>query len=100
MDAFEKACKQRGIPLYVLPPKSPKLNGTVERMQETWRGEFYEMYDLPDTITGLRPYIQRFQDIYNTYRPHQSLKRRPPARYLQALDPGVALPDSVSKVLI
>ncbi len=70
MDEFEKICQQRGIPLYVLPPKSPKLNATVERMQETWRGEFYEMYDLPDTVAEIRPYIQRFQDIYNTYGPH------------------------------
>lgn len=100
MDAFETACKQRDIPLYVLPPKSPKLNGTVERMQETWRGEFYEMYELPDTVTRLRPYIQRFQDVYNTYRPHKSLRRRPPASYLQTLDPGVDLPRTVSKVLI
>jgi len=99
-DEFEKACKQRGVPLYVLPPKSPKLNATVERMQETWRGEFYEMYQLPDTVTEIRPYIQRFQDVYNTYRPHQSLRRQTPARYLQALDPRVVLPPVVSKVLI
>ena len=100
MDAFEAACKQRRITLYVLPPKSPKLNGTVERMQETWRGEFYEMYDLPDTVSALRPHIQRFQDVYNTYRPHRSLHRRPPASYLRQLDPRVALPQAVSKVLI
>lgn len=99
-DEFEKACKQRGIQLYVLPPKSPKLNATVERMQETWRGEFYEMYELPDTVTEIRPYIQRYQDVYNTYRPHQSLQRRPPASYLRELDPRVVLPDTVSKVLI
>lgn len=100
MHAFERACQQRGIKLWVLPPKSPKLNGTVERMQETWRGEFYEAYDLPDTVTALRPYIQRFQDLYNTYRPHQSLHRAPPASYLRSLDPGVELPPTVSKVMI
>ncbi len=100
MAEFEKACRDRGITLYVLPPKSPKLNGTVERMQETWRGEFYEMYELPDTVSGLRPYVQRFQDIYNTYRPHRSLKRKPPASYLRKLDPRVVLPPTVSKVLI
>jgi len=97
MAAFEAACQQHGIPLYVLPPKSPKLNGTVERMQETWRGEFYEAYELP--ITELRPLVQRFQDLYNTYRPHQSLQRQTPARYLQNLMPGVRLPPSVSHVL-
>jgi putative transposase len=31
MAEFETACQQRGLVLYVLPPKSPKLNGAVER---------------------------------------------------------------------
>jgi len=74
-------------------------NGTVERMQETWRGEFYEAYDLPTTVTELRPLVQRFQNLYNTYRPHQSLQRQTPARYLQSLLPGVRLPPLVSHVL-
>ena len=30
-DAFEKKCQKRGIKLFVLPPRSPKLNGHVER---------------------------------------------------------------------
>ena len=29
--AFEQTCQQRGIRLFVLPPRSPKLNGCVER---------------------------------------------------------------------
>ncbi len=29
--AFEEACQARGIRLLVLPPRSPKLNGCVER---------------------------------------------------------------------
>lgn len=99
MAAFETACQQHGIALYVLPPKSPKLNGTVERMQETWRGEFYEAYELPTTVTELRPLVQRFQNLYNTYRPHQSLQRQTPASYLQTLLPGVRLPPPVSHVL-
>ncbi|HEV2299062.1 MAG TPA: hypothetical protein VGR72_11145 [Candidatus Acidoferrales bacterium] len=28
---FETACQQRGLPLFVLLPRSPKLNGQVER---------------------------------------------------------------------
>lgn len=100
MAAFEAACHERGIALYVLPPKSPKLNGTVERMQETWRGEFYEAYELPWTIAELRPLVQRFQDLYNTYRPHDSLRKKTPARYLRHVLPGVQLPPTVSEVLI
>jgi len=29
-DAFEEACQKLGIQLFVLPPKSPKLNGHVQ----------------------------------------------------------------------
>jgi len=28
---FEEECQKRGIKLFVLPPRSPKLNGHVER---------------------------------------------------------------------
>ena len=34
-DAFEKECQRRDIKLFVLPPRSPKLNGHVERAQRT-----------------------------------------------------------------
>jgi len=34
-DAFEEECRRRGIELFVLPPRSPKLNGY--RMQSTLR---------------------------------------------------------------
>jgi len=40
---FEQECQGRGINLFVLPPKSPKLNGCVERAQRTHTEEFYEV---------------------------------------------------------
>ena len=41
---FEQACQERGLQLFVLPPRSPKLNGHVERAQRTHTEEFYEVY--------------------------------------------------------
>jgi putative transposase len=38
---FEAACQQRGLRLFVLPPRSPKLNGAVERANRTHTEEFY-----------------------------------------------------------
>ena len=32
---FERECERRGIRLFALPPRSPKLNGRVERAQQT-----------------------------------------------------------------
>ena len=40
MAQFEEACRQRGIRLFVLPPRPPKLNGHVERAQRTHKDEF------------------------------------------------------------
>jgi transposase InsO family protein len=41
MSVFEEDLQRRGIPLFELPPHSPKLNGRVERANRTYREEFY-----------------------------------------------------------
>ncbi len=51
---IEAACQARGIALYVLPPRSPQMNGAVERCNGAWRSEFYETYDLPDSVNEPR----------------------------------------------
>lgn len=81
MAEFEETCEKRGITLYVLPPKSPKLNGAVERCNGAWRYEFYETYDLPDSIEKLNRIIDSFQHIYNHHRPHGALAGLTPKQY-------------------
>ncbi len=39
---FELACAEKGIRPFVLPPRSPKLNGHVERAQRTHTEEFHD----------------------------------------------------------
>lgn len=79
---FEAACQEHGIPLFVLPPSSPKLNGCVERGNRTHREEFYEVYDLDWLVAGLRPDLLNWEVIYNTVRPHQSLAYLTPQEYI------------------
>ena len=38
---FENACEALNLPLAVLPPKSPQLNGVVERANDSSRTEFW-----------------------------------------------------------
>lgn len=83
MADFEAACRDLHIPLYVLPPRSPKLNAHVERLQDTWRAEFYEIVDLPTRLDDLRPLVKTRQHFYNHRRPHSGLDKRTPAEYLQ-----------------
>jgi len=82
---FEQACQERGIRLFVLPPRSPKLNGSVERAQRTHTEEFYEVWDLDWTVPELNRQLLAWEEVYNTIRPHQSLGYRTPQRYLQEL---------------
>jgi transposase InsO family protein len=79
---FEAACKERDIRLFVLPPRSPKLNGCVERGNRTHREEFYEVYDLDWTVAGLRPDLRRWERIYNSVRPHAALGYLTPQEYI------------------
>jgi len=87
---FEAACQQMQLPLHVLPPRSPKLNGRVERAHGNWRYEVYAAHCWPWPLRPLRAWLQQQQDIYNFVRPHQALGLLPPADYLQANFPDLA----------
>lgn len=81
---FENACKDKGIRLFVLPPKSPKLNGSVERANRTHTEEFYEVYDCPWTVTELNVQLRQWEHTYNCcIRPHHSLGKITPLQFLK-----------------
>ena len=82
---FELLCQHHDIRLFVLPPRSPKLNGCVERAQRTHREEFYNVIDWPDSIQELRLLLRNQEIVYNTIRPHQSLGYLTPLAFLQRL---------------
>ncbi len=80
--AFEEACRIRGIILYVLPPRRPKLNGCVERSNRTHTEEFYEVNDFSFDITVLNEELHVWETVYNTVRPHQALSYLTPLEYI------------------
>ena len=82
MADFEQACEERNIQLCVLPPRSPQLNGRVERLQATYRHEFYGSYQLPHQIEPLNRCLDDFNHHYNRQRPHQALGGLTPWQYL------------------
>ncbi len=86
---FEQACQDLGLKLFVLPPRSPKLNGHVERAQRTHTEEFYELYDGDLEIPALNKALQAWEQVYNTIRPHHSLDGRTPAEYLEQHHPDL-----------
>jgi len=82
MKDFESLCAEKKIALYVLPPRSPKLNGGVERANGSWRYEFYWSNHLLLNLEGLRKQVKEFQHVYNYIRPHQALNYKTPMAYL------------------
>ena len=85
MAEFEAACQARGIALFVLPPRSPKLHGTVERANRTHTEEFYEVTDAEPDRASLALALRDWEHVYNHVRPHQALGYLTPAEYLRSL---------------
>ena len=85
MAEFEDYCEEMGIKLYVLPPRSPKMNGFVERANETYRYEFWNVYEIPDTIEEARKLLKKYERKYNCERMHQSLNYLTPMEYYYTL---------------
>lgn len=85
MADFEAACQELSLPLFVLPPRSPKLNGHVERANRTHRAEFWEFYDGDLELPPLQTALRAWEETYNHLRPHHALGYRTPAEHLAAL---------------
>jgi len=85
--AFEEACQERSIRLFVLPPHSPKLNGHVERAHRTHAEEFYEVYDGGLDISSVNQALRKWETVYNTVRPHHALDGLTPAEHLRHYHP-------------
>ena len=81
MAQFEDACRERDVKLFVLPPRSPKLNGHVERAQRTHKEEFYYRLTSATTLTQVNKLLRRWEDVHNTYRPHQALGQITPLAF-------------------
>jgi len=91
---FEVQCQRQNILLFVLPPKSPKLNGAVERANRTHTEEFYEVQQCTWTVSDLNQQLLQWEQTYNTIRPHQSLNYLTPLQYLQ--QQGIVSPNRPS----
>lgn len=85
MADFEDACRNSNIQLYVLPPRSPKFNGNVERCNSTSKYECYALYDGELNLYSIRKHLKRFMHHYNTFRPHQALQYQTPWQYYKSL---------------
>ncbi|MBH2006687.1 MAG: transposase [Myxococcaceae bacterium] len=65
----------------MLAPKSPKRNGSVERLNGTWRSDFYNLFDLLTSLQELRPMLNDFIDSYNWDQPHDGIGLQTPQHF-------------------
>jgi putative transposase len=79
---FERACQALGIQLFVLPPRSPRLNGHVERAHRTHQEEFYDLVEVPDDLVLHNTLLREHEAVYNGLRPHQALGYLTPNEFL------------------
>ena len=82
---FEEACREAGVPPFVLPSKSPERNGCFEKANDSSRTEFRGPYAGGPTLDEVRPQLAKHQHFHNHVRPHQSLNMQTPMQYLQSL---------------
>ena len=62
-----------GTALFVLPPRSPKLHGAVERANRTHTEESYEITGAEPTVAALGVELRAWKHTYNFIRPRQAL---------------------------
>ncbi len=80
---FEEKCQRRNIKLVVLPPRSPKLHGAVERAYRTHTEEFYEVTEGSFDLSELKDELLQWERVYNTVRPHQAPGYVTPLKFLE-----------------
>jgi putative transposase len=80
---FEAGCRAHDIRLFIIPPRSPKLQGLVERSNRTHREEFYEVEDIEVELEGHNRQLEEWTKTYNFIRPHKALGYLTPNEFYQ-----------------
>jgi transposase InsO family protein len=71
-----------GIRHVYIKPRSPRLNGKVERSHGTDEREFYQLLTYKDDA-DLHDKLGQWENFYNLYRPHGSLSGKTPYEVLR-----------------
>jgi putative transposase len=79
--AFEDWCRQRDIELCFIEPGKPDQNAFIERFNRTYCDEVLDLYVF-ESIEQVQLLTDEWLIRYNHERPHESLGRVPPLRYL------------------
>ena len=77
--SFNSLCTELAIEHYYIHKNSPNENAVIERSFRTDQDEFfYWLNEAPADVNELNAWFQQYLIVYNTVRPHMSLKMLTP----------------------
>lgn len=79
-----------------IKPRSPHLNGKVERSQKTDKAEFYSQINLEDPSLNISGLLTEWEHYYNYKRPHASLRGKTPYEQYLAVEEKVPMQGEVT----
>lgn len=74
--------EENGVALEFISPGKPMQNGFIERFNRSYREAVLDMY-IFETLEDVKTETEKWLDIYNQHRPHDSLGNLSPVEYLQ-----------------
>ena len=97
-DMFQEELMEHFIKFRPIKPRSPHLNGKVERSQLTDKAEFYSTISRNERTLELAEKLLEWQNFYNFKRPHASLNGMTPHEKLLSVEHLIPIqPDVTGK---
>jgi putative transposase len=82
---FDALCKKLNLPHYFIYPRHPKENTYVEISHGADEREFYQNGKVSSLLPVMQANMQEWQDVWNTFRPHEALGQITPAEFSQRI---------------
>ena len=83
LGSFGPAVEELHLTHYFNHPNYPQGNGIVERSFRTDEEEFYQVEEFPANLGGQEAALRRWNQVYETVRPHQALGYKTPEQSYQ-----------------
>lgn len=81
---FHWYVEDQGLQHIYIKPRTPQLNGKVERSHRTDDTEFYQLLTYTDDV-DLNSKLEAWESFYNYHRPHMSLDGKTPYEVMRSL---------------
>ena len=82
---FASWCRDQGVKLNYIQPGKPNQNAYIERFNRTFRHEVLDAFVF-EALPQVREITRRWINEYNDERPHESLRRIPPAMFRRQIE--------------